>query len=85
MSTFQKHQIVFVRRAFDWHGNTGIELYTEKNDEAVFAETFRIGRAEIRQFLANPETVMYRIVPPMTEKEFASINHEVRSWQSGLV
>jgi hypothetical protein len=72
--------IVYIRRAFDWRGSSGIEFYTE-DSAAAFSETFRDVRMELDKAYRRQDFMFY-ICPPMTKEEFHRINNDLLVWKA---
>lgn len=79
-----KNVTIFIRRAFDWHGGSGIELIWEE-EVTVFADTFRKAQADIQPYLPASAEVIFHIVKPMEKEEFTQINEALDEWKKELL
>ncbi|WP_147805165.1 hypothetical protein [Alkalicoccus halolimnae] len=79
MNNLNEMTVVYIRRAFDWRGRSGIEFYTE-NSAAAFSEAFREVKMELNKMYPGQDFMFY-VCPPMTKEEFHRINDDLLVWK----
>lgn len=84
MDSEKKTVTIFIRRAFDWRGGSGIEL-SSKGDLFIYSDSFQQAETEIKQLLPASADILYQIEPPMEREEFTKINKALSEWKTEIL
>ncbi|SDO13328.1 hypothetical protein [Alkalicoccus daliensis] len=73
---------IYLRRAFDWHGGKGIEMFAENPEVFIFADTFHQAQAELLPLINENAEVIFQIEPSMSRDEFTQLNEALLEWHA---